>query len=168
MGKVEMRRRAKKALELPNRELEETRITDPEDGKPANRHRVTDTLGRMLTNGTITPEMFDAGQAFQENFILANLDGLRALPLVRQLGTGGPADFTDRQLIARRRALKSIETLGGIGSQAASVMWHVVGLQESLRQWAQRCGWGGRAIRPDVAAGILAASLDILAREEGR
>jgi hypothetical protein len=47
-------------------------------------------------------------------------------------------------------------------------MWHVVGLQESLRQWAQRCGWGGRPIRPDVAAGILAASLDILAREEGR
>jgi hypothetical protein len=112
--------------------------------------------------------MYDAGQVFQASFILANLDNLRALPLVRQLGAGGPADFSDRQLLARRRVLRSIDKLGGVGSQAASVMWHVVGLQESLRQWAQRCGWGGRPIRPDVAAGFLAASLDILAREEGR
>jgi hypothetical protein len=162
-----MRRRAKRALELPNRETEQVREKDP-DGRIVVHHRTVDTLRKMLEKGTITPEMYDAGQVFQESFILANLDNLRALPLVRQLGTGGPSDFTDRQLLARRRVLRSIEKLGGIGSQASSVMWHVVGLQASLRQWAQRCGWGGRPIRPDVAAGFLAASLDILARREGR
>jgi hypothetical protein len=154
-------------LKLPNRTVEEVREKDP-DGRIVVHHRTVDTLRKMLEKGTITPEMYDAGQVFQASFILANLDNLRALPLVRQLGAGGPADFTDRQLLARRRVLRSIEKLGGVGSQAASVMWHVVGLQESLRQWAQRCGWGGRPIRPDVAAGVLAASLDILAREEGR
>jgi hypothetical protein len=165
-----MSRRAtrKKALELPNRIVEEVRIDDPEDGKPATRQRTVDTLGAMLKSGSISCEMYEAGQAFHASFTLASLDNLRALPLARQLGTGGPGDFTDRQLLARRRVLRSIEKLGGIGTQSASAMWHIVGLGESLRQWAQRSGWSGRPIRPDMAAGILAAALDILAREQGR
>jgi hypothetical protein len=162
-----MRRRAKRALELPNRETEQIREKDP-DGRIVVHHRTVDTLGKLLRGGAISQEMHDVAKDFQAAFILANYDTVRALPLSRQLGAGGPADFTDRQLLARRRVLRSIDKLGGVGSQAASVMWHVVGLQESLRQWAQRCGWGGRPIRPDVAAGILAASLDILARGEGR
>jgi hypothetical protein len=75
--------------------------------------------------------------------------------------------MTDRQLIARRRVLKSIETLGGLGSLPASAVWHVVGPQESVRSWSMRSGWSGRPIRPDIASGILVAGLEILARDAG-
>ena len=160
------RRSKKKALALPNRETEEVRIDDPEDGKPATRHRTVDTLGKMLKTGTITDEMFDVARDFQASFIIANIDTLRALPILRILGNGRDADMSDRQLVARRRVLKSIEKLGGIGSLTASALWHVVGLEESVRQWAQRSGWGGRPIRSDVASGILVAGLEILARDE--
>jgi hypothetical protein len=115
------RRSKKKALALPNRELEEVREKDP-DGKIVVHHRTVDTLGKMLKTGTITDEMYDVAKDFQASFIVANIDRLRALPLVRQVGAGGPGDFTDLQLIARRRVLKSIETLGGIGSLTASAL----------------------------------------------
>ncbi len=162
-----MRRRSKKkALGLPNREVEEVRIDDPENGKPATRHRTVDTLGKMLKTGTITNEMYDVAKAFQASFILANIDTLRALPILRIPGNGRAADMSDRQLIARRRVSKTIEKLGGIGSLTASTLWHVVGLQESVRSWSMRSGWSGRPIRPDIAAGILVAGLEILARDE--
>jgi hypothetical protein len=106
-------------LKLPNRTVEEVREKDP-DGRIVVHHRTVDTLRKMLEKGTITPEMYDAGQVFQASFILANLDNLRALPLVRQLGAGGPADFTDRQLLARRRVLRSIEKLGAASSPIKS------------------------------------------------
>ena len=162
------RRSKKKALALPNREIEEVRIDDPEDGKPATRHRTVDTLGKMLKTGTITNEMYDVAKDFQASFILANIDTLRALPIMRIPSNGRAADMSDRQLIARRRVSKTIEKLGGIGSLTASALWHVVGLQESVRSWSMRSGWGGRPIRPDVASGILVAGLEILAREEVR
>jgi hypothetical protein len=38
---------------------------------------------------------------------------------------------------------KTPNTLGGLGSPAGSCVWHVVGLQRSLREWALRQGWGG-------------------------
>ena len=162
------RRSRKKALALPNREIEEVRIDDPEDGKPATRSRTVDTLGKMLKTVTITNEMFDVAKDFQASFILANIDTLRALPILRIPGNGRESDMSDRQLIARRRVLKSIEKLGGIGTLTASALWHVVGLQESVRQWAQRSGWGDRPVRPELAAGILVAGLEILARDEGQ
>jgi hypothetical protein len=159
------RRSRKKALALPNRALEEIREKDP-DGKIVVHHRTVDTLGKMLKTGTITDEMYDVAKDFQASFVVANIDGLRALPLMRIPGNGRNADMSDRQLIARRRVLKSIEKLGGIGSLTASALWHVVGLQESVRSWSMRSGWSGRPIRPDVASGILVAGLEILARDE--
>jgi hypothetical protein len=160
------RRSKKKLLSLPNRALEEIREKDP-DGKIVVHHRTVDTLGKMLKTGTITDEMYDAAKDFQASFILANIDTLRALPILRIPGNGRDSDLNDRQLIARRRVLKSIEKLGGFASLTASAVWHVVGLQESVRSWSMRSGWSGRPIRPDVASGILVAGLEILAREEG-
>jgi hypothetical protein len=53
--------------------------------------------------------------------------------------------------------------LGGISSPAGSCVWHVVGLQRSVREWAIRQGWGGRPVRQEQAQGILIASLGMLA-----
>jgi hypothetical protein len=46
-------------------------------------------------------------------------------------------------------------------------VWHVVGLQRSIREWAIRQGWGGRPVRQEQAQGILVAALGVLAGHFG-
>ena len=47
----------------------------------------------------------------------------------------------------------ALEALSGISSAAGSCVWHVVGLQRSVREWAIRQGWGGRPVRQGAGAG---------------
>jgi hypothetical protein len=155
-----------KPKHVPQREFEEVREKDP-DGRIVYHHRTVDTLGKMLRAGTISQEMHDAAKDFQAAFIVANLDPLRALPILRVPGTGRDPDLNDRQLHARRRVHKSLEALGGISSPAGSCVWHVVGLQRSVREWAIRQGWGGRPVRQEQAQGILVAALGMLAAHFG-
>jgi hypothetical protein len=61
----------------------------------------------------------------------------------------------------------AMQALGGIGSPAGSCVWHVVGLQRSVREWAIRQGWGGRSVDQKAAAGILIAALGVLAAHFG-
>jgi hypothetical protein len=121
----------------------------------------------MLRAGTITQEMHDAAKDFQAAFIIANLDPLRALPVLRVPGTGREPQLSDRQLHARRRVHEAMAALGGISSPAGSCVWHVVGLQRSVREWALRQGWGGRPVEQKAAAGILVAALGVLAAHSG-
>ena len=89
------------------------------------------------------------------------------MPLIRLPGGGGAADFTDAQLEARRRIGNALDALGGFGSPAGSCVWHVVGLQRSIREWAMRQGWSGRPINEKQAQGILIAALGTLAGHYG-
>jgi hypothetical protein len=126
------------------RQLEEVREVDP-DGRIVVHHRLVDTLGRMLKSGTIDQAMHDAGRDFQAAFILAQLDPLRALPILRVPGTGREPDLNERQLHARRRVQQALQSLGGHGSPTGSWAWHVLGCQRSIREWAMRLGWAGRS-----------------------
>jgi hypothetical protein len=155
-----------KPHKVRGRQLEEVREKDP-DGRIVVHHRTVDTLGKMLRAGTITPEMHDAAKDLEAAFIVANLDPLRALPILRVPGTGRDPDLNDRQLHARRRVHKALEALGGISSPAGSCVWHVVGLQRSVREWAIRQGWGGRPVRQEQAQGILVAALGMLVAHFG-
>jgi hypothetical protein len=155
-----------KPHKVRGRQLEEVREKDP-DGRIVVHHRTVDTLGKMLRAGTITPEMHDAARDFQAVFIVANLDPLRAVPIVRVPGTGREPDLSERQLDARCRVHAAMQALGGISSPAGSCVWHVVGLQRSVREWAIRQGWGGRPVRQEQAQGILIAALGILATHYG-
>jgi hypothetical protein len=155
-----------KPRKVPGRELEEEYGADP-DGRPVLRHRVVDTLGKMLRTGTVTQEMHDAAKDFQASFIVANLDSLRALPMLRVPGTGREPDLNERQLDARRRVHDTLQALGGISSPAGSCVWHVVGLQQSVREWAMRQGWGGRPVDQKEGKGILVAALGMLANHYG-
>ena len=148
------------------RQLEEVREVDP-DGKIVVHHRLVDTLARMLKSGTIDQAMHDAGRDFQAAFILAQLDPLRALPILRVPGTGREPDLNERQLHARWRVHKALQALGGLSSPAGSCVWHVVGLQRSVREWAVRQGWRGRPVRQEQAQGILVAALGMLAAHVG-
>jgi hypothetical protein len=154
-----------KPHKVKGRQLEEVREKDP-DGRIVVHHRTVDTLGKMLCAGTITPEMHDAAKNFQAAFIVANLDPIRALPILRVPGSGREPNLNERQLDARRRVHKALETLGGISSPAGSCIWHVVGLQRSVREWALRQGWGGRPVRQEQAQGILVAALGVLAAHD--
>jgi hypothetical protein len=153
-----------KPHKVRGRELEEVREKDP-DGRIVYHHRTVDTLGKMLRAGTIDQAMHDAAKDLQAAFIIAQLDPLRALPVLRVPGTGREPDLGERQLHARRRVHQAMAALGGISSPAGSCVWHVVGLQRSVREWAMRQGWGGRPVRQEQAQGILVAALGMLASE---
>ena len=155
-----------KPHKVRGRRLEEVREKDPE-GRIVYHHRTVDTLGKMLKAGTITHEMHDVAQNFRAAFIVASLDQLRALPILRVPGTGREPDLNERQLHARHRVHNALEALGGLSSPAGSCVWHVVGLQRSVREWAIRQGWGGRPVRQEQAQGILIAALGMLARHFG-
>jgi hypothetical protein len=120
----------------------------------------------MLRAGTIDQAMHDAAKDFQAAFIIAQLDPVRALRILRVPGTGREPELNERQLHARRRVHETMAALGGIGSPAGSCVWHVVGLQRSVREWAMRQGWGGRPVRQEQAQGILVAALGVLAADE--
>lgn len=155
-----------KPHKVQGRQLEEVREADP-DGRPVLHHRVVDTLGKMLRAGTIDETMYDAAKDLQASFIVANLDSLRALPILRVPGTGREPELNERQLHARRRVHKAMAALGGISSPAGSCVWHVVGLQRSVHEWAIRQGWGGRPVDHKAAGGILIAALGVLAAHLG-
>jgi hypothetical protein len=146
------------------RELEEIRERDP-DGRIVTHHRTVDSLAKMLRAGTITQEMHDAARTFQADFAVANLDPIRATPTLRVPGSGREPDLNEWQLDARRRVHAAMQGLGGINSPAGSCVWHVVGLQRSVREWATRQGWSGRPVRQEQAQGILIAALGVLAGE---
>ena len=155
-----------KPHKVRGRLLEEVREKDP-DGRIVVHHRTVDTLGKMLRAGTITPEIHDAACDLQAAFIIANFDPLRAVPILRVPGTGREPDLNERQLHARRRVHEAMKALGGISSPAGSCVWHVVGLQRSIREWAMRQGWSGRPVRQEQAQGILIAVLGMLAAHLG-
>jgi hypothetical protein len=145
---------------------EPIRGTDPETGSPVRHRRAVDTLGQMLANGTITPQMHEAGCIFRTLFRSAALDGIATSQLVRL--SGATADgMTSRQIDARRRVAEALDALGGHGSPAGSCVWAVVGLEFSVREWAMRQGWSGRPVHGPVAQGILVAALGTLAMHFG-
>jgi hypothetical protein len=151
-----------KPNKVRDRELEEVREVDP-DGRVVVHHRTVDTLGTMLRAATITQEMHAAAKDFQAAFVVANLDPLRAVPMLRVSGTGHEPDLNERQIDARQRVHSAMQALGGINSPAGSCVWHVVGLQRSVREWAMRQGWNERPVRQEQAQGILVAALGVLA-----
>ena len=142
------------------------RDADPDTGTPVQHHRAVDTLGIMLQNGTITPEMHDAGNIFRTQFRIASLDGIRTTQLIR-MPRGQSDTETERQVGARHKVAATIEAAGGMGSPSGSCLWHVVGLECSIREWAMRQGWNGRPIVPAQGQGILIGALGVLAAHYG-
>ena len=145
---------------------EPIREADPETGTPVQHHRAVDSLGQMLANGTITPEMHDAGAMFRTQFRAAALDGMRTMQMVR-IAAGTGTTLSERQVDARGRIARAMAALGGWDSAAGSCMWHVVGFECSIREWAMRHPWSGRVVNPAQAQGMVVAALGVLAAHYG-
>lgn len=143
------------------------READPETGAPVVHRYAIDTLGVMLNNGTITREMHDAGAIFRRQFRIAALDTLRAMPLIRIPGSTGLDTTTEQQFQAREKVAAAIAALGGPASPAGACVWHVVGLESSITEWARRSGWGGRPIGHAQGQGVLVSALGVLAMHYG-
>lgn len=138
------------------------READPETGSPVEHRRAVDTVGLMLANGTITAEMHDAAVVFRMRFRAAALDDLQPMAWDRVPGGGARDGMTERQAAAREHVAAAMDALGGFASAGGSVVWHVVGLEHSVRDWAHRQGWGGRPVGAPQAQGMLVAALAVL------
>jgi hypothetical protein len=145
---------------------EPIREADPETGGPVQHRRAVDTLGLMLANGNITPQMHEAGCIFRTLFHSAAIDGIATSQFVR-LGGATADNMSVRQVDARRRVARALDALGGHDSPAGSCVWFVVGLEMSVREWAVRQGWSGRPVPQPIAGGMLVAGLGILAMHFG-
>ena len=145
---------------------EPIRAADPETGTPVAHRRAVDALGMMLANGTITPQMHEAGCIFRTLFRSAALDSIATTQFVR-VGGATADTMSVRQIDARRRVGRAMDALGGHGSPAGSAVWFVVGLEMSIREWSARQGWSGRPVPQPIAGGMLVAGLGILAMHFG-
>jgi len=118
--------------------------------------RVVPLLEAMARRGAITADMRQAGEEFAALFRLAQLDGLRAASLLRASGCGVVSVNGNER--ARKAINATVKTLGGGRAPAASCVWHVLGLEWSLRRWANEFRNGST----NEASGILVAALGVM------
>jgi uncharacterized protein DUF6456 len=154
-------RHAHGRIERPDRAIADA------DGKPARPYRAVDTLAIMQRRGTITAGMRQAGEDFRARFAVAQLDPLRALDLshlrLGERSSARPGEARGMRVEAARTAVwRAVKGVGGIGSPAGSCLWHVLGWEQSLKEWALEQGWSGRRVSPESASGILVAALGAL------
>jgi len=136
-------------------------------GRLSRPYRAVDTLAIMERRGSITAAMRQAGEDFRARFAVAQLDPLRATDFSHlRVHDSGPVPEAAapglRIEIARKSVWRAIQTVGGIGSPAGSCLWHVLGWERSLKEWALEQGWSGRRVSQEAAAGILVAALGAL------
>jgi len=146
------------------------RYVREEDGdqKPVDHYRTVDTLALMLRNGSITGAMHDAGQQFSQDFARAFGSGVASPKLDGLPGGTAPGQMMVEKNAGAARAVRhALDAVGGSGSPAGSALWSVAGLGQSVREWAPRQGWAGKAISLHEAKGILIAGLGVLARYYG-
>lgn len=121
----------------------------------------------MQRRGSITAGMRAAGERFRRDFRSAALDPLRAANLTRIPGSTG-GDMTERGVAAKEHVWRAVCAVGGLASAGGACVWHVVGLEATLKEWALSRGWAGRPIREEIASGILIGALGVLEEHYGR
>jgi hypothetical protein len=136
-------------------------------GGPGRPYRFVDTLAAMERRGTITAGMRQAGEDFRDRFAIAQLDPLRAFDMSRpkfgkRTGFSSTEEMGSRIENARKAVWRALVAVGGPASAGGSCVWHVLGWQQSLKEWALGQGWNGRRVSQEAASGILIASLGAL------
>jgi hypothetical protein len=136
-------------------------------GRPARPYRAVDTLAAMERRGTITPGMREAGEDFRARFATAQLDPLSAFDMTRlKVGRNSgsrPQEAPGLRIEhARDVVWRAILAAGGLGSAGGSCLWHVLGWERTLKEWALEQGWNGRRVSQEAASGILIAALGAL------
>src|SRR5216684_428639 len=110
-----------------------------ECGRPAQPYRSIDNLMALWRRGDITAEMWAAGEQFRADFRKAQLDPLKAADVSRPMVSGRIIDISSLAGNARKRVG---DTLRAVGEPSGSCLWHVVGLEMTLQEWARTQMWG--------------------------
>ncbi|MBF0140804.1 MAG: hypothetical protein HQL74_11060 [Magnetococcales bacterium] len=136
-------------------------------GQPVIHRRVQDVLEQLHRKGLIDDDCYNIGRIFQDNFTIAHLDRLQAFDIGRpslskQKGIQDCLEgYIDHLESARKKVHETIDLLGGIGSPMGTVVWHVLGLGETLEQFVK--------VRSTAnfyrAQGVLIAALWLLTNE---
>ncbi len=109
--------------------------------------------------------MHDAGQQFSQDFARAFGSGVASPRLDGLPGGTAPGQMMVEGDAGAARAVRdALDAVGGNSSPAGSALWYVAGLQMSVRDWALRLGWSGKAMSKEEGKGILLAALGMLAR----
>ena len=104
----------------------------------------------MERRGSITSGMAGAADHFRTQFAMAQLDPLKAIDWSRPRQPRNLGGFTHfgggggQIEVARTAVWNAVLAVGGLGSPAGSVLWHVVGWEKSLKEWALEQGWSGQ------------------------
>jgi hypothetical protein len=139
---------------------------DPQS-RPVAHFRVIDSVGALERNGMITAEMALAAQDFARDFQAAHFPGIKTSSLIK-VDSSRTGDHVPGNEAAKRRVLRDLDALGGWGSPGARAVWHVVGLEESVREWSMTDSWQGKPMRYYAAQGVLVAALGVLAKLRAR
>lgn len=120
--------------------------------------RGVDTLAVMERRGSITAGMRQAGERFRAVVSAAARDPLHASDLERILSNNRfVGRISGRSPASRQTVRRVIDHLGGVDRPAGSILFHVVGLEQSVKEWA-----AGHGRSQETAAGILIAALSVL------
>jgi hypothetical protein len=132
------------------------------DGAIGRPFRALGTLDLMLRHGSITREMFGAGERFHGQFVLASLEPLKAADPTRlPVPTFGTRHYGPHgSEHARNQVMQALSALGGPDTHLGSCAWHVLGRELSLREWCVHRGWNHRPT--NFASGILVGVLELL------
>ena len=118
--------------------------------------------------GGSTEALAQAWDRFERDFEQARFRSIGICTWASVRVDGGGADPGLAAVQAERRRREISAALREVGEPGASVLWHVVGMGESLSAWSLRSGWnGGRRVDPRIAKGILIQALAALARIYG-
>lgn len=116
---------------------------DAKTGEPRRRTRTVQKteslLDRLLRQGNITVEQYEAGLRFEQNFMTVfsgQISGSTAFE--RTSRSSAPIEPSDALLHAKKRIYEDIELAGGSSSLEGSVLWYTVGFGETLRAWSMR------------------------------
>lgn len=125
-------------------------------GRRVNRAKRVDNVERLFSSGRIDQRMFDAGQAFKQDFYKAQLGGFPEPKFEYSSPVTGERDRHMSVEKSRNRVRAAIDALGGPGTQASKAVWNFIGLEQSIQVVAgksssQRVLWNG------ILIGALAA-----------
>jgi hypothetical protein len=163
----EPRRTRIEGVALPGGRVADLVTEGDPDSRTVAHHRVVDTIALLERNGTITGDMALAAGDFARDFRIAHFSTIKTSSLLK-VDSSRNAEPAAGHEGAKRRVLRDLDALGGLGSPAARAVWHVVGLEESLREWAMTDSWQGKPMRYFTAQGVLVAALGVLSRQRGR
>lgn len=140
------------------------RMGDINDGTPVQVLKVNDgsTLERWRKKGRLSAEQYLAGCDYYRDFYRARVGAnyaRGAMERVQEVRTDH-----EHVMVARE---KFRQVCAALGPLEGDVLWNVVGEGKSLREYEQQCQIKLWSTNRQIAAGLMLAGLDRLARHYG-